>query len=223
MAGFIDVYLPSTIPGYPCVRGPRTSTTITELASGDEGRNRNWAHPKRKFQLPAADARKDFDRILDLEDHFLILDGPANSFPLRDPHDYASVRLAYPNEPAASVLARLTAEDQPLGTGDGVTRAFPLGKAYTRGGQTYLRSIGLPVIANLLIADNGTPTSAYTVTRPGGVVTFTVAPTAGHTLTWGGLFDTPVRFESDDALMTVVKSYQVSGFAQVTFVETRLC
>jgi uncharacterized protein (TIGR02217 family) len=221
MTQFIDVYLPSAIPGYPCLSEPRFSTTITQVSGGDEGNNQNWVHALRRFTLP--EAVREFSVILDLLDHGYIMAGPHRAFPFRDPLDFASVRLLVPNEPTVDVLLRISATDQALGTGDGLTRTFQLAKTYSRGGQTYARTIGLPLTADLLIADNGTPTAAYTVTRPGGLVTFTDAPDDGHALTWGGLFDVPVRFESDDAIAAMVKTYQVGGAAQLVLDEVRLC
>lgn len=224
MGAFYDVYLPPSVPGYPCTVTPTTSTTITEVSGGDEGRNRNWSQPKRKIELPAAEGRL-WDIIADLNDHFLVLDGPSAGFPFRDPFDYASVRLLGPNESQNSVLQRVTPTDQALGTGDGLTRTFQLTKAYSRGSYTKARTIGLPVLSNLMVADNGSlvSSSSYSVSRPGGLVTFTTAPAAGHALTWGGIFDIPVRFETDDALNAIVRAFLVGGFAKINLVETRIC
>jgi uncharacterized protein (TIGR02217 family) len=221
---FVDVYLPPSVPGYPCLVAPVTSTTITVASSGDEGRNRNWQHPLRKVKLPAAQARQ-WNVIQDLISHFLVLGGPFNSFAFRDPFDFATTGLLAPNEPQASVLQRVTGGDQAFGTGDGLTRSFQLTKTYTRGPATYVRKIGLPLLANLVIWDNAglvSPT-AYSVTRPGGLVTFTAAPLAGHALTWGGLFDIPVRFDADDSLDATVAAYQVGGAAEINLQEARLC
>lgn len=222
MGQFVDIYLPPSVPGYPCVSSPVFSTTITEASSGDEGRNQNWLHPKRTFKLPAGEARQ-WDVIQDLITHALVLGGPFNSFAFRDPLDFATVGLEVPNEADATVRRRLTAADQVIGTGDGFNREFQLVKSYTRGPASYVRDIGLPVLSSVLIADNGTPTTAFSLTRPGGLVTFDVAPVAGHVLTWGGLFDCPVRFEADDSLSALIQAFQAGGFADITLSETRLC
>lgn len=219
---FVDVYLPPSVPGYPCLVSPVTSTTITVASSGDEGRNHNWQHPLRKIKLPAAQARQ-WNVISDLQDHFLVMGGPFSSFAFRDPFDFATVKLIAPNEPSASVLRRVTGNDQAFGTGDGLTRVFQLIKTYTRGPSTYARPIGLPLASSLLIYDNGAPAAANVVTRPGGVVTFTDAPAAGHALTWGGLFDIPVRFDADDSLDAVLAAYQVGGASEINLQEARLC
>jgi len=221
---FVDVYLPPSVPGYPCLISPVFSTTITVASSGDEGRNQNWQHPLRKIKLPAAQARQ-WTVIQDLQKHALVLAGPFNSFAFRDPMDFATVDLIEPNEPDASVLSRVTQSDQAFGTGDGVTRAFQLTKTYTRGPATYVRAIGLPLLTDVKIGDNGSlvPGANYSVSRPGGLVTFTSAPALGHALTWGGLFDIPVRFEADDSLDAVLQAFQVGGAAEINLQETRLC
>lgn len=221
---FVDVYLPPSVPGYPALISPVTSTTITVASSGDEGRNRNWKHPLRKIKLPAAEARE-WQVISDLQDHFLALGGPFNSWAFRDPMDFATIKLQAPNEPTNSVLARVTAGDQQFGVADGLARTFQLVKTYTRGPSTYVRQIGLPVLSTVLIANNGSPVdpSLYTVSRPGGLVTFTSAPANTDVLTWGGLFDIPVRFASDETLDAVLAAYQVGGAAEIDLQETRLC
>lgn len=223
MSGFIDIYLPSSVPGYPCLSSPRFSTTITSASDGDEGRNRNWKHPLRKFKLPAGEARN-WEVIADLMDMALILSGPWKSFAWRDPLDFASIRLATANEKTADILERLSPIDQNFGTGDGLTRVFQLTKLYQRGSFTYSRPILLPILDSLQLADAGAAIDAgFSVTRQGGVVTFDVAPLAGHALTWGGLFDIPVRFDSDEALDGVIQAFEAGGFAEINLDETRLC
>lgn len=222
MGLFYDVYLPSSVPGYPCLSSPVFSTTITEAAGGDEGRNRNWRHPKRKFKLPAAQARE-WNVIQDLINHALVMGGPEAAFPFRDPLDFATIGLAVPNERDAAITPRLGATDQNFGTGDGTTRSFTLAKTYTRGPYTYQRAIELPVVGTMKVAVHGTPTTAYAVTRPGGVVTFDVAPPNGHAITWGGLFDVPVRFDQDTAIDAIIQAYQAGGFAEINLDEVRVC
>lgn len=224
---YVDVYLPPSVPGYPAMISPVFSTTITVASSGDEGRNRNWQHPLRKIKLPAAQARQ-WDVISDLIDHALVMSGPFNSWAFRDPMDFATVKLQEANEPQGTVLQRVTGLDQQFGVGDGLTRTFQLTKTYTRGPSTYVRNIGLPLLTYPgvpapLIFDNGSAAGANVISRPGGVVTFTDAPLAGHVLTWGGLFDIPVRFESDDTIDTVIAAFQVGGAAEINLQEARLC
>src|SRR4051812_23756086 len=95
MSAFVDVYLPDAIRGFPFSSSPRTKTTITQVANGDEHRNIEWKHPLHRFSAP--EAIKCQDEIEDLKDHFLAMRGPAFTFPFRDPMDFASRRLQAAN------------------------------------------------------------------------------------------------------------------------------
>jgi uncharacterized protein (TIGR02217 family) len=224
MSSFIDAYLPSAIPGYPCVSSPRTSTSIVANAGGAEQRNKNWSSPLRQFVLPEAIARA-WPVIEALKRHWLIMDGPFSTFPWRDPLDFASIDLLVANEAETSVVARVSMLDQPLGTGDGFTRTFNLAKVYSLGGHNHVRPITLPVVDTLLVADAGALVSAadYDLSRPGGAVTFDVAPGLGHALTWGGLFDVEVRYEADDTFAGILRAYQAGGASDLNLFEVRPC
>lgn len=227
MTVFIDLYFDDLVPGFPCDSSPRFSTQITQVASGAERRNRQWAHPLRRFILP--EAIREQETYEAVHDHWLLVGGPECTFPFRDPLDFATVPLVYPN-----IEPDWDGEDQAFGTGDGFERTFQLTKTYQRGAYSYTRPIYLPVVGSYVILMNGldpaTPDPAlpggpytYVVSRPGGVVTFTPAPEAGIDLTWGGLFDVEVRFEADDSFAGIVQSYRIAGFADINLIETRSC
>jgi uncharacterized protein (TIGR02217 family) len=223
---FLDIYLDDLIAGFPCYSSPRFSTSIAASWSGAEVRNRNWMHPLRTFKLP--EAVREHPQYEAIQDQWLIMGGPERSFPFTDPLDFASVPLELPN-----VVPDISSVDQNLGVGDGVNRDFQLQKTYVREGETYTRPIYLPQENEVLVALNGQDPGAvsganggpytWTVSRPGGVVTFTPAPKAGLVVTAGFLFDVAVRFEADDSFDGIVQSYQVSGFSDLTFVEVRPC
>lgn len=218
---FVDEYAPPEMPGFPCLSSPRWSTAITQVDSGAEQANQRWAHPLYRFTLP--EAVRDHAVFEAVRDQWLAMHGPAHTWPFRDPLDFASQALSAPN-----VAPTVTMTDQVIGTGDGETTAFPLVKQYTRGSQTYSRLIHLPIVSTVLISINdvaqpiGSP-PAWTVSRPGGVITFATAPGFGAVIRAGFLFDVEVRFESDDAFDGIVRSYHVSGFSDLTFVEVRPC
>lgn len=225
MTSFVDQYLPSSVPGYPCVSAPRFSTTIQTSSGGGERRNQNWEHPLHRFSLP--EAARHHEVFEDLKRHWMALRGPLNSFPWRDPLDFASMPLAQPN-----VAPTVTATDQVIGTGDGTAKTFQLSKAYTVGSSTYRRIITLPVVASVVCRIGGKalndPTLSgqpysFTVGRTTGVVTFDKAPPAGLSVTAGFLFDVPVRFETDDSLEGMIRTWQVSGFADLNLIEVRPC
>lgn len=221
---FLDEYLSGQVPGFPCVSSPMTKTTIQVSASGRERRNQEWEHPLHRFILPEAVARR-WEVVEDLKKHWLVMSGPFRSWPWRDPLDFASCDLVKPNQVPTVGMA-----DQALGIGDGFTDSFQLKKTYAVGAESYEREIHLPVLSTLLVALDGVLVSAsdYTVSRPGGVVTFDappLAPYVGHPqiITAGFLFDVEVRFEADDQLEGILRAHRAGGFADINLVEVRPC
>lgn len=225
---FIDVYMPDEVPGYPCISSPRTRTTIQVSSGGGERPNQDWVHPLYRFIIPEAVAR-DWSVVDGLKKHWLITSGPYRSFPWRDPHDKASCDLLVPNEPDAAVIARLTDEDQEIGVADTFTDTFQLIKAYTVSGHTYTRTIHLPVVSTVVVAMDGVAFNPadYTVSRPGGEIIFDDPPVPVGSndgiITAGFLYDNEVRFESDDAFEAILRTWQASGFADITLIEKRPC
>lgn len=222
MSGFIDEYMPDEIPGYPCISVPRTKTAIQVNSGGNERRNQQWDHPLHRFILPEAVAR-DWEPIEVLKKHWLIMHGPAYSFPFRDPLDFASCDLEAPNrEPVTDET------DQLLGVVDGFTQRWQLTKRYTVGAFSYDRSIHLPVLDTVFVARDGVlvDDSLYSVTRPGGEVVFAVPPVVDGNpgvLTAGFLFDCEVRYEGDDTLEGIVRSFQIGAFGDISLTEVRPC
>lgn len=222
---FEDVYLPPSLARIAFTSSPRTSTTMTAVASGGEQRNKNWKHPLRRFVAPSAITCD--EQVEDIKDHWLVMGGPFIGFPLRDPLDFASVRLL-----KANLAPTLSPTDQQFGTGDGLTTEFQLKKTYMRGTRTYVRNITLVIVDSVLVAMNGLPPGTADPALPGGpydweadrttgIVTFDPAPRAGIVLTAGFLFDVAVRFEADDVFDQIVSSYQVRQQADLSFVEMR--
>lgn len=217
MARFVDQYAPLEMNSFGWISSPMFSTQITQSDSGGEQANRRWFHPLRKFISP--DAIREHSVFEAVKAHWLVMGGPAHTWPIRDPTDFASADLAAMNE-----VPTITDDDQVIGTGDGFTTQFQLAKTYVRGSQEYVRPIHLPVTSSVLISVNAVAAPAgWSVSRYGGVVTFAAPPTAGHVIRSGFLFDCEVRFESDDTFEGVVKSYQVAGFADIPLVEVRAC
>lgn len=222
MTRFRDVYLDEQVPGYPCISSPRWSTMITQVDSGAEHVNQRWEHPLHVYTLP--EAVREHETFEALHDHWMIMRGPAYTFPFRDPLDFASVPLEQPNtEPV------IDGTDQIIGTGDGATMVFQLYKTYSRGGFTYTRPIYHPVVDSVVVTVNNvdstalSPTMTFTVSRTTGEITFSYPPSAGAIIRAGFLFDVEVRFESDDSFDGMVRTYSVSGFADLTLYEIRPC
>lgn len=227
MSGFVDVYAPvcMRVIEKPVVCAPRWSVTINQTAGGNEQRNQNWEHPLWSFSLPEAVREQDhFEPVLAF---WMGMGGSFGSFPWRNPVDFASRGLPRPN--TAPVVAR---SDQAVGIGDGFTDSFQLKKTYAYETLTYTRVIHLPIVASVLIEIDGKsaddPTHdggayTFTVSRPGGVVTFDRPVAAGLTIRAGFLFDVEARFADDHAFQAVVRTKRLAGFSDVNLEEVRPC
>lgn len=169
--------------------GPARKTEIVALVSGHEQRNSPWAGSRRAFN-----AGYGVKSIADIEDviaFFEARQGRLYGFRFRDPFDFKSCRVS----------AAPADNDQLLGAGDGVATQFQLVKNYASGGVSYARPINKPVAGSVLVAVNGAARAEgpdFTVDATSGLVTLTAAPTMGETVTAGFLFDTPVRFDTDE-------------------------
>ena len=218
MIRFVDQYTPCELPGYPCLTIPAWSTTITRVSSGDEQANQRWEHPLHTFVLPQA--VRSYSNYLAVQKHWYAMRGPLHSWPFRDPLDFASADLSQPN-----TVPTLSATDQTIGTGDGVTRSFQLVKRYAVGSQYYERKIYLPVLSTVRVAVGGVEVTndspSPDVNRQTGIVTLVTAPGVGVAVTAGFLFDVQVRFESDESFSGMVKTFNVAGYADMTLVEVR--
>lgn len=222
MTRFIDEYMPDTVPGFPCISTPRWSTDLQQVDSGAERANQRWEHPLHTFILP--DAIRVHATFEGIHDQWLAMRGPLHTFPFRDPLDFASVGLTQPN-----FVPTITGSDQQIGVGNNVVKSFQLSKTYARGSQTYTRNIFHPVASTVLITFDNldpatiSPSFAWEVDRLTGIVLFEDAPPSGVVIRAGFLYDVEVRFESDDAFDGIVKTYGVSGFADIVLSEVRLC
>lgn len=225
---FIDAYPPDSIMKFGFVSSPRFSTSITAVASGAERRNRNWAHPLHSFNAP--EAVECHEHLVALHNMWMTTAGPLHSFAFRDPLDFASRDL-----PASGRAPSIGPTDQVLGVADGATREFQIVRAYSFGGESYSRIIYHPVVDTVVVALNALPPETenqvllpggpyfWTVDRLTGVISFDKVLAAGIVVTAGYLFDVEARFEGDDSYDGIVRSYRVSGHADLVFQEVRPC
>lgn len=169
--------------------GPTRKTDIVALVSGHEERNSPWAGSRRAFN-----AGYGVKSIADIEDVIAFFEarrGRLYGFRFRDPFDFKSCRVA--QTPAN--------DDQLIGSGDGAASAFQLVKRYASGAASYTRTIKKPVAGSVIVAVDGAPQAEgpdFTLDETAGVVTFAAAPAPGASVTAGFLFDTPVRFDTDE-------------------------
>lgn len=189
---FHNVQLPPQI-SYGASGGPAYGTTIQTTASGHEYRVARQSRPRRRYQ---------FDKLLmepsewgALIDFWIARRGHLHGFRFKDWADYTT---------AADGVSAPTNLDVIIGVGDGTETQFQLVKTYDFGGlNPFNEAVKLPVAGTLVVAVAGTPTTSYTVTNPGGLITFAVAPTAGQVVTAGFEFDRSVRFNQSDETMSM--------------------
>lgn len=166
-----------TLPGltWSFIRTPIWKTTIQTTQSGRELRAANMSYPVYKYTLTYDVLRSGagFTELQTLIAFFNARSGSYDSFLFSDPDDG-------------------TVTGQLFGTGDGVTKAFQLVKAF--GGYTE-PVIAVNTITQVTVA--GTATAAYTVNNDTGILTFTTAPASGAALGWTGSFYYRCRFVAD--------------------------
>jgi len=174
-------------PSFGFVAEPMYSVTVIERASGIETRNRNWSRPLTRYTAtvgPRVQAE-----IQEALEFYHAVGGRAYGFRFRDPVDYLSCRVG--ETPSAL--------DQPMILDATQSPdAYQLCKDYVAGSNSQRREIYKPVQGTILVADNGTQkteTTHYTVDYTTGLVVLNFTPSG--TLTWGGEFDVPVRFDSE--------------------------
>jgi len=206
---FDEVQLPFVI-GFGSGGGPQFSTDVVTIDGGFERRNQNWAQARRKYDARTG-VRSAADAML-LSIFFQARAGRARGFRLKDWSDFTS---------ATDGVSAPLWSDQVLATGDGSATAFQLVKNYGSGGVIYRRAIRKPVADSVTIGVNGAQvTTGWSVDAATGVVTFASPPVSGHAITAGYRFDVPVRFDTDQLLLTA----QDAGLskAEIPLVEIRV-
>ncbi len=191
--------------------GPERRVDIVELESGFEERNTPWAHSRRSYDISYG--------IRNIEDAYGIIEffearyGNLYGFRFKDWADYKSTNLT----------SAVTAIDQNLGTGDGVTTTFQLTKTYVSGPRSYTRDISKPVAGTVLIAVDGAPTvTGWAVDSSTGVVAFDVAPALGAVLRAGFEFDVPVRFNTTGNLPISLDNFEKAQVSAIPLIEVRV-
>jgi uncharacterized protein (TIGR02217 family) len=203
MSGFHEVRFPVRL-AFGSGSGIERKTEIVSLASGYERRSSPWALGRRRY-LIGAGVRSLVDAA-ELLGFFEAREGRLYGFRFKDFADFKSCALNV--GPAAT--------DQVIGTGDGVTTAFQLVKAY--GGVT--RDITKPVSGTVKVAVDGVEVG-FEVDETAGIVTLASAPAAGQAVTAGFEFDTPVRFDSERIDLTL-EGVDAGRLTAVSLVEIRV-
>lgn len=163
---------------FPVIRSPnwRTDThrTITGKRTTLAWQSVPWYNIEIPYSFLRATATAEFQDLLAF---YNSANGPANVFRFNDPDSNTATALQF-------------------GTGDGATRTFQLltriqGASFNWNDPVYFTNTA-SIFDNAVLKTLGVD---YTLTS--GLVTFTVAPIAGHVLTWTGTFDWLCRFTED--------------------------
>ena len=192
--------------------GPERRTEIVTLVNGFEERNSPWAHSRRRYDAGAG--MRSLDDFAALIAFFEARRGQLHGFRWKDWADYKTCL------PSQSVSAM----DQEIGVGDGVTTVFQLRKTYTSGGSAYTRDLVKPVAGSVKVAVAGvvqTLPAEFTVEEARGIVTLNLPPALGAVVTAGCEFDVPVRFDTD-RISASIASFQAGEVPAVPVIEVRL-
>ena len=168
-------FLPGQTP--LVIKTPQWSTQKIRMASGRERTTSYWPYPLWNFDLSyeVIRHRPTNDELFALWEFFNVAQGQFAPWLFVDPDD-------------CQVLSSSPVQ---FGVGDGLTTKFQLSRN--------VRSFSEPVydVYSPTILDNGSAAGSNTI-GANGVVTFAVAPTAGHVLTWYGYFYFGCRFLQDE-------------------------
>jgi len=180
---FDDVLYPFAL-GRAASVAPEFSTSVVVTSSGHERRNALWSNARMHFDV--GPGIRSEDELGQLIAFFRARRGPARGFLLTDPFDFSSNGMT---------LAP-TANDQLLGTGDGVKASFQLVKRYGEQDDPQIRPITRPRAASVRVSLDGVETQDFTLGEK-GLVVFSNPPANGVEVRAGFLFDVPVRFAED--------------------------
>lgn len=196
---FIETRFPTDI-AYGSGGGPEYNTDIVITQGGYEQRNANWSQSRARYNVAhGVKTRTQLDALIAF---FRARKGRADGFRFKDWSDYQATGEA-------------------IGTGNAVTTAFQLVKAYASGSVTESRTITKPVSGTVgIYLDGVLQASGWSVDTTTGIVTFTSPPGNGVAITADFEFDVPVRFDTD-RLSATLDAYG-SGWLDIALVELRV-
>ena len=206
---FDDIRFPTAI-SLGATGGPERRTDIVVTGSGSEERNSRWADSRRRYN--AGFGVKSLDDIHEVVRFFEERRGRLHGFRWKDHTDFKS----------CAPKGQITALDQAIGTGNGVTAGFALVKRYGTGLRDYVRTITKPVAGTVIVAVAGTAAVNFTVNALTGVVTFNIGsiPAAGAAITAGFQFDVPARFDTDQLRINLTQ-FSAGDIPDIPVVEIR--
>lgn len=177
---FHNVQFPEGI-SFGSAGGPEFSTTVIVRSDGLELRNQNWTYPRERWDV--AFGVKSADDLRTLVEFFYQREGMRHGFRFKNWGDYEI-------------------DGTTVGSGDTVTRTFPVYKDYpdAGGGYELKRRIYCPRVTGFRVFVAGIEqVGNWTLDTDDGIVTFDLghAPGLGQAVSVYGDFDVPVRFDTD--------------------------
>lgn len=190
---FIDARILECV-AYGFSFGPEFRTTVTELRSGSEARNAEWARFRWRGVAPYQNINPDdYHALLGA---FLRAKGMANTFRFKNWMEGA-------------------VEGQPLGNAPSGTTAVQLVRTYDPfGGSSYQRTVTKPVAGTVTVYQNGVA-KAGSVNTSTGLFTPSTSWSAGQPLTADFEYDIPMRFDSDNLPFNYENFRALSGEAAI--------
>lgn len=177
-------------PKFGFSSSPLYSVEIVETAGAQEYRNENWSQAKRLILVTVGPGPGGEREVEELLRFYQAHGGPTDGFRFWDRSEWKSVFTDQTPTPS----------DQPLVLVSGAI--YQLTMRYTAGTISRDRQIYKPYIdadfGGILVADGGAPKVEgvdYVVDYTTGLVTLNFSPSG--TLTWGGTFHIPVRFDGE--------------------------
>jgi len=210
---FDVIEIPNKFVSFGSVIGPQHDTLIQSTQNGFEYRVSNWRHPRRQFNV-----RNDLvgeDNIQELIKFVVAREGSLHSFMVGDVSD---------NTTASDHVSDPEWDDVRIGTGDGVTTAFPVFKRYQsedvatpQGVFELTRRLhrlkpGTSIVSGINDTEK-TITTDFTSDPLTGIVTYNSAPAVGEGVFAGCRFLVEVRFkiELDDWLKNSLDDFEAGA------------
>ena len=220
---FIDERLPVNIERNSDY-GLGFKTTILELESGFEQRNKDWSVVKGKGDVGYS--IQNADNLKTVRDHHMVMNGRFNTYPFKDWFDYTI------GDPADALATK-----QLIALGDDATVTFQLFKNYSFGVGSYNREVNLPILttvrawqdtSELTRVASGPAAGEFSITRPGGVITTgdVFASTGGsgpggeEVLSVVCEYDNLVRYDID-RLLAQLEWEQAGAIPDISIMEVR--
>ena len=205
---FTDAIFPVNI-SYGSSGGPYIPTSMVRLRSGAVHSNQPWQAPMRRYDASVG-IREEYE-LQQVVEFWEAHRGPLYGFRWKDWSDYKS----------GSAYDPITPTDQIIGTGDGISRIFPITKKYGTGSVAAYRRITKPKNLSVIVAVGGLLVTNYVVDYGMGLIIFNTAPANGATVTCGYEFEVPCHFSSE-TLAVRLDHWNASSISAIDVEEIRI-